>query len=284
VERAAQQNDKLIIDLKGSLEGIDVPDVAAADLTVDLGGNELLAGFDELLIGEKANTTSEKPFTFPAEHVNKAIAGKQLLLTITIKEVAEAELPALDEAFFEKLHLEEKTLAALEEKLKEAITKEIERTQFFSLKKQVFTFLNEANPIEVPASLVANQANELRQQVRQRLEDAAATIANMNDTLSEQLNSQAEQTVRVSLLLAKYIQDNHIVADEARVNEQLMSLLMPYAMRDQAMFRQLLSSPMPKQIAQNEVLEELAIEHIISEITLNEKEMPLEDLLKLATA
>ena len=95
----------------------------------------------------------------------------------------------------------------------------------------------------------------------------------------------AEQTVRVSLLLGKYIQDNQLVADAARVNERLMNMLMPYAMRDQALFRQLLDSPMPKQIAQDEVLEEVAIEHIAQTVaTPVEKTFSLEELLALPAA
>jgi len=284
VERAAAKGDKLTISLKGTLDGEEISDVGADELSVDLGGNELLAGFDELLLGVKPNDSLDKPFTFPAEHVNKKIAGKTLQLSINVKEITEAKLPELNEEFFTKLHLEEKTQAALEEKLKEAIGKEITRAQFTQLKKQIFKFLNEANPIEVPTSLVANQEKQLRQQVQQRLQGADIAEEDLNEDLAGQLNTQAIQTVRVSLLLGKYIEDNKLVADAARVNERLMNMLMPYAMRDQALFRQLLDSPMPKQIAQDEVLEEVAIEHIAQTVTPVEKAMSLEELLALPVA
>jgi len=285
VERAAAKGDKLTIALKATLNGEEVEEVSADELSVDLGGNELLAGFDELLIGAKPNDAINKPFTFPAEHANKLIAGQTLQLAIQIKEVQEAKLPELNEELFTKLHVEEKTQAALEDKLKDAINKEIARAQFIQLKKQLFKFLNDANPIHVPASLVANQEKQLREQVQQRLQGTDISAENLNEDLEKQLLVQAEQTVRVSLLLGKYIQDNQLVADAARVNERLMNMLMPYAMRDQALFRQLLDSPMPKQIAQDEVLEEVAIEHIAQTVaTPVEKTFSLEELLALPAA
>jgi len=69
------------------------------DQLVELGGGNLIPGFEESLIGAGAGETRTVPLTFPAEYGNTELAGRDASFEITVKEVKLKELPALDDDF-----------------------------------------------------------------------------------------------------------------------------------------------------------------------------------------
>ena len=51
VSRAAQKDDKVIIDFKGTRDGKAIASAAADNFDLELGSNHLIAGFEEGIVG-----------------------------------------------------------------------------------------------------------------------------------------------------------------------------------------------------------------------------------------
>ena len=64
---------------------------------IELREKDYLEGFSKQLLGAKAGELREVTVTFPAEYGKKEIAGKKGQFSITVKEVKEKKLPALDD-------------------------------------------------------------------------------------------------------------------------------------------------------------------------------------------
>jgi trigger factor len=69
------------------------------DQLVELGGGNLIPGFEEALVGASAGETRTVAVTFPADYTNAELAGRDAAFEVTVKEVKVKELPALDEDF-----------------------------------------------------------------------------------------------------------------------------------------------------------------------------------------
>ncbi len=110
-ERAAAEGDFVVIDYVGSLP---IDDGAGADegeprklkafaggegrdQLVELGGGNLIPGFEEALVGASAGEHREVELTFPADYPNEELAGRDAVFAIDVKEVKRKELPALDD-------------------------------------------------------------------------------------------------------------------------------------------------------------------------------------------
>ncbi|HTA35803.1 MAG TPA: trigger factor, partial [Solirubrobacteraceae bacterium] len=114
-ERAAAEGDFVVIDYVGSLVesgGEESGEDAAAerrlvafeggegrDQLVELGGGNLIPGFEEALVGASAGEQREVALTFPDDYPAEQLAGREAVFAVTVKEVKLKQLPEIDEDF-----------------------------------------------------------------------------------------------------------------------------------------------------------------------------------------
>lgn len=109
-ERAAAQGDYVVIDYRGSLaaDGGDSEGEQrwepfdggeGRDQLVELGGGNLIPGFEESLLGTSAGESRDVRLTFPSDYGAEHLAGREASFAVTVKEVKRKELPDLDEDF-----------------------------------------------------------------------------------------------------------------------------------------------------------------------------------------
>jgi trigger factor len=116
-ERPAAQGDFVVIDYLGSLRverqpaessggGVEAQDGSrlepfeggeGRDQLVELGGGNLIPGFEEQLVGAGAGDEREVALTFPADYPAEQLAGRDAVFAVTVKEVKRKELPPIDD-------------------------------------------------------------------------------------------------------------------------------------------------------------------------------------------
>ena len=69
------------------------------DQLVELGGGNLIPGFEEGLLGSAAGETRTIELKFPADYGAEHLAGRDASFEITVKEVKDKRLPEVDEDF-----------------------------------------------------------------------------------------------------------------------------------------------------------------------------------------
>jgi trigger factor len=110
VQRPAGEGDFVVVDYVGRLPQTDeasgettlVPFAGGEgrDQLVELGGGNLIPGFEEGLLGAQAGETPRAiELSFPADYGNRELAGRQASFEIAVKEVKHKQLPEVDEDF-----------------------------------------------------------------------------------------------------------------------------------------------------------------------------------------
>jgi trigger factor len=118
VERAAAEGDFVVVDYVGYLppedDGLDPahPEESkpaepfeggeGRDQLIELGGGNLIPGFEEGLLSSVAGETRTIELKFPADYgaeLAGSVAGRDASFEITVKEVKEKRLPEVDEDF-----------------------------------------------------------------------------------------------------------------------------------------------------------------------------------------
>jgi trigger factor len=99
VERAAASGDVLLVDFEGLVDGKAFEGGKASDYLLELGGGQLIAGFEEQLTGAGAGETREVEVTFPDDYQAEDLAGEDAVFKVEVKEVREKVLPELDDDF-----------------------------------------------------------------------------------------------------------------------------------------------------------------------------------------
>jgi trigger factor len=113
-DRPAASGDYVVVDYVGSLAAEPADDEQPAgeerrwepfaggegrDQLVELGGGNLIPGFEEALLGASAGEARTIPLTFPEDYENQELAGRDASFEVTVKEVKLKQLPEIDEDF-----------------------------------------------------------------------------------------------------------------------------------------------------------------------------------------
>jgi trigger factor len=169
VERAVQLEDRVAMDVHGTVDEKVILDRRDVEYVVRGESERPMPGFAEQLVGMSAG--DEKSFTLavPADFEDADLAGRQAAFTVKIHWVKEKQLPELDDAFASSVG----TFATLDE-LKQEVRGELqaraEATARQELQEGLIDEIVAGASLELPPQAVEKQAARLRQQLASSLD------------------------------------------------------------------------------------------------------------------
>ena len=175
-ERGAQMEDFVVVDFEGTVDGKPISEVApnasknlcgGKKFWVRLAPDNFLPKFCEQIVGQKKDEARTVVVDFPADFLAKELAGKQASYNVTLREIKEKVLPALDDAFAAKL-LADKTLADLRHTIEHDLEHEKEHQIEHAKEEQIIKHLHEKTKFEIPPPLLRNETKRALVELVQR--------------------------------------------------------------------------------------------------------------------
>jgi trigger factor len=224
--RPIQNGDFAIIDYEATMEGKPVEGGKSADATVEVGSGRFIPTLEEKLVGLKPEEEKEIEVAFPEDYGYQKWAGKNFTFQVKVKEVKEKILPALDDEFAKDIG-DFSSIEELKTKLKEDIRKEKDMLSERESKDRMIDRLLEANPFDVPESLVEDQARSLVSETKMRLASQGMEMKNIGVTeeklLADYLETARKQ-VRTFLILEKIAEREGIEVTDEEVEKRLQEI------------------------------------------------------------
>ena len=224
--RPIQAGDYVILDYEASLGGKPLEGGKAIDFTVEVGSGQFIPTLEEKLIGLKPEEEREIEVSFPEDYGYQKWAGKTLSFQVKIKEIKEKILPPLDDEFAKDLG-DYSSFEELRAKLKGEIEKEKELALERQLKDRVVDQLLEANPFEVPESLVEEQAKALVSDTKLRLAAQGVDLKNLGvseEKLQGDYRAVAQRQVKTFLILERIAGQEGILATDEEAEARLQEM------------------------------------------------------------
>ncbi|MDQ3186165.1 MAG: trigger factor, partial [Pseudomonadota bacterium] len=103
VGRPALPGDRVNIDYRGVIDGVEFPGGKAEGFTLVLGEGRLLKDFEDPLVGMNASQSKTFQVTFPADYHGKEVAGKTATFEVRLNGVEASKLPEVDAEFARSL-------------------------------------------------------------------------------------------------------------------------------------------------------------------------------------
>ncbi|HEY0296502.1 MAG TPA: trigger factor, partial [Bordetella sp.] len=153
-DRAAADGDRVVLDFAGTIDGVPFEGGRAENFPFVLGQGRMLPEFEAAAQGLKAGETKVFPLKFPDDYQGKEVAGKTAEFTITVREVAEGVLPAVDAEFAKQLGEADGNVDKLRADIRGNIEREAKGRAEARTKNSVMDALVEAAKFDVPKSLV----------------------------------------------------------------------------------------------------------------------------------
>lgn len=99
VDRPAAEGDHVLADFVGRIDGEEFEGGSAGDQVIEIGAGRLIDDFEDQLKGASAGDSVEVEVTFPEEYGAPALAGRDAVFSVEVKEVREKILPDADDDF-----------------------------------------------------------------------------------------------------------------------------------------------------------------------------------------
>ena len=277
VDRQAAENDQVIIDFEGKIDGDPFEGNESKDFKLILGSKSMIPGFEDNLVGKKSEDSFSFKTNFPEDYFKKDLAGKETEFFITVHEVQEMKKAAIDKELFEKLAMEdvtdEKTFRA---EIQKRMDGEISQQEKSLTKESIYETLLQSNDFKVPNATVNEQAELMRKDSLMRM---GQTVENAADDLFpvEDFLENAKKRVRLDLLFSALIQKYELEVKEDDLNNFIDDEAQKY--KDAEQFKSWIQSQ-PQQLDQYRmvILENLLIEKLDSALKSKVKVIKFSDL------
>jgi trigger factor len=222
-ERPAQKGDLVTIDFTIEVDGAVIEDAGANDFPAELGAGVLLAPIDEALMGKKVGEQAEASLEMPAQHPHPKLKGKKAVFKLSLKELKERVLPALDDELAKDVG-EFETLADLKKDVTARIEKQLKEHSDNAVAEQLVVELVKANPIPLPPSLVERQMQLTQQEILSQARRQGQSVSGLGDELRQRVQADSEVKVRAGLLMAEIAKKENIKIGDTEIEEGLAEL------------------------------------------------------------
>ena len=221
VERAADIGDLVIVDY--TLTPEDMEPRSESGYGFVIGQSQVMKEIDEAVVGLVPGGTRETGLRFGDDHRNEALRGKSGAATVTLREVKEKILPALDDEFAKTVGAFE-TLDALRAEVRKELLARRERDNRQALEEKIVEALLAAHEFQVPDALVMRQVGHTVEHARERVRRQGVDPDKLPwdyQKLVADLRPGAEKAVRRTLLLEAIAEKESLAPGEADVDAEV---------------------------------------------------------------
>jgi trigger factor len=282
-DRAAAEGDTVVIDFEGFRDGEAFEGGAGEGTSLELGSGRMIPGFEDGLVGASAGEEKVLKLTFPEDYQTEDLAGADVEFKVQVKEVQELELAPIDAALFAQYGLEEGTEQDFRAEVKQNMERELRNAIEASVKNQVMDAVVAAHDdLELPASLVKQEVNAMRQQMFQQFGGAAPQDMDLSSVLPDEMFSeQAERRVKLGLVVAEMISQFELSAEPAKVREAIEDIASTYQDPEEVINWYYSEN---EQLAgiESRVLEDAVVDKLLSSAAIAEVECSYQDALEKA--
>ena len=258
--RGLEMGDFAVLDFDGSVESKPISEIApqasknlygGKKFWLHLAADNFLPKFCEQLIGQKPGETRLVIVHFPEDFMVKELAGKKADYAVTLRDIKEKVLPAVDDAFAAKL-VPGKTLADLRQMIEHDIEHAKEHDAERAKESQIVKFLHEQTQFELPPALLQNETRRALAELVQQNRERGVTDEMLKEKEKELIDgaaSLAGHRLKTNFIL-------HRIAEREKI--QVMKEDIDFRLKQEAARYDISLEKMRKELQQKDALDDVA--------------------------
>ena len=278
-DHAAQVGDLVVIDYEGKIDGEPFEGGKGEGMSLELGSGRLIPGFEDQLVGAKANEQRVLNVTFPADYGVDYLKGRDATFEVTVNEVRTAREASLDDEFAKNMGLE--SIEQLRGLLKGQLEQELNGLTRTHMKRRLLDQLAESHDFPVPPSMVEAEFDQIWKQLEHEATheaDPEAARAEM-ESEREEYRAIAERRVRLGLLLSEVGQANGVEISNQEMNQLIMQAAQQYRAEDRERFVQYVrNEPMAAAQLRAPLFEDKVVDFLFSKAEITDRSVTREAL------
>ena len=230
VDRAAQDKDKVTVDVKMFLDKVPLEDGDHKELAIIIGKNYFVPGFDSKIIGVKAGEEKNFSLEYPEDHHQKTIAGKMVDFEVKVKGVYERQLPEFNDEFAAFFQL--KDMAELKKNLQESLLHEKKHSVDLRNESELISkIVDDAKFGDLPEAIVESESRNMLMELEQsvtrqggKFEDYLSHLKKTKEQLILDMLPNAIKRVKSALVIREIAVIEKIEVTHADIHEKIDEL------------------------------------------------------------
>ena len=235
-DREAQNGDITVIDFSGSVDGVKFEGGTAEKYSLELGSGSFIPGFEEQVVGMKIGEEKDVNVKFPDDYSAENLKGKDAVFAVKLHEIKVKEYPEINDEFIKEAAGEESVeafKASTKAKLQEANDKKAKTETEDNMIKSIA----DKSEVEIPNALVEMQVDNMIRDMEYRysmmypgftFKNYLQITNQTEEQARKSMSKQAEEQVKVQLVLEKIIAEEKIEATQeeidAKIQEQAINM------------------------------------------------------------
>nr|WP_310524393.1 trigger factor [Polymorphobacter sp.] len=274
----AKTGDTVVIDFEGRVDGELFDGGKGEAMRVTIGSGQLIPGFEDQLVGSKANDERTVKVTFPDDYNVAYLKGKPAEFAIVVQGVETPVETKIDDDFAKNFGID--SLDALKEILKDQLDSELGTLTRTHMKRKLLDTLASRHDFEVPESMVDSEFEQIWAQLDQEAAQDADPASAREQLEAERGDYRriAERRVRLGLLLSEIGQRNGITVTQPEMNRLIGQEAARYPGEQQKVVKFFQENPMAAAQLRAPLYEDKVVDFLLSKAEVTERSVTRADL------
>ena len=281
-EGAAEDGDQVVIDFEGSIDGTPFDGGSAEDYPLVLGQGAFIPGFEPQLVGATAGEAREVNVTFPENYQAEALAGKDAVFKVTVKEVRGPVPAPIDDALAQRYGID--SLEELKSQLRERLAEEYKSAARSLVKRRLLDALDETVSFELPPTLVQAEAGQIAHQLWHEEHPDHHGHDHPEIEPTEEHRKLAERRVKLGLLLAETGAKAKVTVSDEEITRAVAMRARQIGVPEQAFFNYVQQNEGALQQIRAPIFEDKVVDYILELAQVTDKPVSKDELQAMLEA
>lgn len=229
-DRPVQEGDIVIIDYKGSVDGVEFEGGSASNKQLTIGSEEFIPGFEGQLIGSKIGDDVKVNVTFPEDYQDEKLKGAEAVFEVKIHEIKVKEVPELDDEFAIDTS-EFETLKELKDSVEKYLKEQKEKNAENEVKNIIIDLVVENAKVDIPDSMIDSEIEYMIKDMEYQLsysgikmEQYLSITKTTIEDLKEKSKEDAIKKVKMQLVTEKIGELEDIQVSDEEAKEEVVEI------------------------------------------------------------
>ncbi|MCZ4353734.1 trigger factor [Roseovarius aestuarii] len=272
----AKDGDQITMDFVGKIDGEAFEGGSADDYPLVLGSNSFIPGFEEQLVGVKADEEKDVTVNFPDDYQAEHLAGKEAVFSCTIKAVKEPKDAEINDDLAKKFGSDD--LEALKGQVRERLEAEYAGAARAVMKRALLDELDKMVDFDLPPSMLDAEASQIAHQLWHEDNPEVEGHDHPEIETTDEHKKLAARRVRLGLLLAELGQRAEVQVSDQEMTQAIMEQARQYPGQERQFFEFVQQNQQMQQQMRAPIFEDKVIDYVVELADVTEKEVTKDEL------
>ncbi len=233
------EGNTAVIDFDGVVDGKPLDGGSGKNYSLEIGSHSFIPGFEEGVVGMKVGETKELKLTFPEDYTPD-LKGKDVVFTVTVREIKERIKPEINKDFFDDLGIEGvDSLEKLQAHVKDELTHQKEHQAEDKYIDELLHKATDNMKVDINNEIIDGEVKRMLNQYSQELQMQGVTLEqylSFTGTKMEDVESmmkpQAIARIKTRYLLEEIVKKENIKVTDKEIKDEIKKASEQYEMKE----------------------------------------------------